>query len=144
LRAAAAGLFQARWSDEILKEATRNLVADGVVTEQQAVRLRAAMIGAFPEARVTGFDNLVATMRNDTMDRHVAAAAVKAKARAIATLNVRDRAAQILCDLRDLDAGEPGGKLPDEPPGARIRSLQQVLKKLANSGVVMALIKSSP
>lgn len=90
LRAAAAGLFQARWSDKILEEAIRNLVADHVVTEQQAVRLRAAMTAAFPEARVIGFDKLVATMRNDPKDRHVAAAAVKAKAQVIVTLNVRD------------------------------------------------------
>jgi predicted nucleic acid-binding protein len=90
LRAAAAGLFQARWSDKILDEATRNLVADHVVTEQQAARLRAAMTAAFPEARVAGFDKLAATMRNDPKDRHVAAAAVKAKATVIVTLNVRD------------------------------------------------------
>ena len=90
LRAAATGLFQARWSDKILDEATRNLVADHVVTEQQAAHLRAAMTAAFPEARVTGFDKLVATMRNDPKDRHVAAAAVKAKAKVIVTLNVRD------------------------------------------------------
>lgn len=90
LRAAAAGLFQARWSDKILEEATRNLVVDRIVTEQQVARLRAAMTAAFPEARVTGFDKLVATMRNDSKDRHVAAAAVKAKAKVILTLNVRD------------------------------------------------------
>ena len=32
LRAAAAGLFQVRWSDEILTETTRNLVAKGRAT----------------------------------------------------------------------------------------------------------------
>jgi len=90
LRAAAAGLFQVRWSDKILDEATSNLVGDGVVTEQQANRLRATMSAAFPEARVTAFDKLVGTMRNDPKDRHVAAAAVKAKAQVIVTLNVRD------------------------------------------------------
>ncbi len=90
LRAAAAGLFQVRWSDKILDEATHNLVADHVVTEQQATRLRAAMTAAFPDARVIGFDKLVATMRNDPKDRHVAAAAVKAKAQVVVTLNVRD------------------------------------------------------
>jgi len=90
LRAAAAGLFQVRWSDKILEEAIRNLVADHVVTQQQAARLRDAMTAAFPEARVIGFDKIVATMRNAPKDRHVAAAAVKAKAGVIVTLNVRD------------------------------------------------------
>jgi predicted nucleic acid-binding protein len=90
LRAAAAGLFHARWSDKILDEATRNLVADHVVTAKQAARLLAAMTAAFPEARVIGFHKLVATMKNDPKDRHVVAAAVKAKAQVVVTLNVRD------------------------------------------------------
>jgi predicted nucleic acid-binding protein len=90
LRAAAAGLFQVRWSASILKETTVNLVADGVVSEQQAVRLCAAMDAAFPEARVVGFEKLVPTMRNDPKDRHVAAAAVKAGAHVIVTMNLRD------------------------------------------------------
>lgn len=90
LRAAAAGLYQVRWSDKILDEATSNLVADAVVTDQQASRLRAAMSSAFPEARVVGYQKLVANMTNDPKDRHVAAAALKAGASVIVTLNRRD------------------------------------------------------
>lgn len=39
LRAAAAGFFQAHWSEMLLDEATRNLVVNGVVTAEQADRL---------------------------------------------------------------------------------------------------------
>ncbi len=78
LRAAAAGFFQAYWSELLLEEATRNLVANSIMTAEQAERLRAAMDKAFPDALVTGHESLIAAMKNDEKDRHVAAAAVKA------------------------------------------------------------------
>jgi len=90
LRAAAADYFQLSWSAEILDEARRNLVATGRVTEEQAARRFGAMERAFPEAMVTGHEPLMPAMPNDTKDRHVAAAAVKAGAQVIVTSNLRD------------------------------------------------------
>lgn len=90
LRAAAEGCFQVNWSVQILDEATRNLDETGTMTSKQAARLRAVMEQAFPEAMVLGHERLIGSMRNDEKDRHVAAAAVKAKAEVIVTLNVRD------------------------------------------------------
>jgi predicted nucleic acid-binding protein len=90
LRGAAEGCFQVYWSEQILDEATRNLVETGTMTTRQAERLRAVMVQAFPEAMVRGHERLIGSMRNDEKDRHVAAAAVKAKAEVIVTLNVRD------------------------------------------------------
>ncbi|MFZ5443785.1 MAG: PIN domain-containing protein [Myxococcota bacterium] len=97
LRAAAASFFQVHWSAQLLDEATRNLVANGVVTAEQAARLRAAMTEAFPEALVTDHEALIAGMKNDEKDRHVSAAAVKAGAQVIVTMN--------LSDFRDLPEG---------------------------------------
>jgi hypothetical protein len=68
----------------------------------------------FPEAEVTGYEHLIAAMRNHEKDRHVAAAAVKAGAQVITTSNLKDFAelpegieAQspdvFLCNLFDLD-----------------------------------------
>jgi predicted nucleic acid-binding protein len=90
LRAAGEACFQAYWSERILDEATRNLVETGEMTSKQAARLRAVMEQAFPEAMVRGHERLIGAMRNDEKDRHVAAAAVKAKAEVIVTSNVRD------------------------------------------------------
>jgi hypothetical protein len=45
---------------------------------------------AFPEAEVTGYEPLVVGMHNDPKDRHVVAAAVKAGAQVIVTMNLRD------------------------------------------------------
>lgn len=90
LRTAAEGCFQVLWSEQILEEASRNLVQSGVMTGKQAARLRAVMEQAFPEAMVRGHERLIDVMLNDPNDRHVAAAAVKAKARVIVTSNIRD------------------------------------------------------
>ena len=90
LRAAQAGLFQVYWSDEILDEAARNLVARGRITAEQAERLTTAIRGAFPEAVVTGHEPLIAAMPNEPKDRHVVAVAVKAGAQVIVTSNLRD------------------------------------------------------
>ncbi|HWN67688.1 MAG TPA: PIN domain-containing protein [Haliangium sp.] len=114
LRAAAAGFYQVRWSSQILDEMTRNLVSSGTMPEEKASRLRAVMTREFPEAEVTGYEHLVAAMKNDEKDRHVVAAAVKAGAQVITTSNVKDFAelpegieAQppdvFLCNLFDLD-----------------------------------------
>ena len=48
------------------------------------------MTEAFPEAMVTGYEHLEATVNCDTKDRHVLAAAVAAGADALVTVNLRD------------------------------------------------------
>jgi predicted nucleic acid-binding protein len=90
LRAAAADFYQLRWSEEILDEMERNLVATATMPADKAARLRGQMEKFFPEAMVTGYESLVAGMQNDAKDRHVVAAAVKAGAQVITTANLRD------------------------------------------------------
>lgn len=58
--------------------------------DEQAARLRAAMLSTFPEAMVTNYESLIATMPNDEKDRHVTAATVKAGAQVIVTNNLID------------------------------------------------------
>lgn len=114
LRAAEAGLYQVHWSDQILDEATRNMVARSRMTQEKADRLRARMNEAFPEARVTGYESIIAAMKNDEKDRHVVAVAVMAGAQVIVTQNLSDfrplpegveaqSPTRFLSDLLDLD-----------------------------------------
>ena len=77
LRAAEHEFFQLYWSAEILEEVRRNLVATDTTNEHQAQQLVNAMDGAFPEAMVNGYQDLVDAMPNHPKDRHVAAAAVR-------------------------------------------------------------------
>jgi hypothetical protein len=114
LRAAAADFYQLRWSKEILDEMERNLVSTMTMSADEAARLRAQMEKYFPEAMVTGYEPLIAGMRNDTKDRHVVAAAVKAGAQVVTTVNLKDFTPltdgieaqspdEFLCNLFDLD-----------------------------------------
>ena len=90
LRFAASGAYQLRWSRRILDEMERNLVATGTVRSAQAAALRKAMEEAFPDAMVASSRSLEAMLLNDPKDRHVVAAALKANASTIVTLNLRD------------------------------------------------------
>ena len=109
LRAAAMGRFQVHWSEEILAEATRNLISTGRMTEEQTAHLMAAMRNAFPEALVRGYQSLITSMPNDEKDRHVAAVAVKAGAQVIVTSNLKDF--RVLPD--GIEAQGPDGFLLD-------------------------------
>lgn len=90
LRGAAHGMYQVHWSEEILDEATRNLIATGRMTDEQATGLMAEMRKAFPEAIVRGYESLIPSMPNERKDRHVAAVAVKAEAQVVVTSNLKD------------------------------------------------------
>jgi hypothetical protein len=90
LRAAAAGLYRAFWSDEILDEVHRNLVANGRATGQQATRLIGIMASFFPDARVADYEHLVLSVTAHPKDRHVVAAAAVGGAGIIVTSNLRD------------------------------------------------------
>src|SRR5579862_4188262 len=87
LRAADAAFYQLYWSAEILDEMKRSLVATGTTTDEKAARLAQQMDSYFPEALVSGHEPLIAAMKNEPKDRHVAAAAVKSGAQVIVTSN---------------------------------------------------------
>jgi predicted nucleic acid-binding protein len=113
LRCAEQELYRPVWSATILDEVRRNLPAS--VNDAAAERRVTAMRRHFPEAMVSGYEDLIDQMDNDPKDRHVLAAAVVAGAEFIVTANLRDfppRALQpravealhpddFLCDLYD-------------------------------------------
>ncbi len=81
--------FRPVWSDHILAELRRNLLKVGA--KQDAVERRIEMMTLyFPDARVTGYENLIDSMTNHPKDRHVLAAAVAGRADTLVTENVRD------------------------------------------------------
>jgi predicted nucleic acid-binding protein len=92
LRIAETELYDPYWSERILEEVARNLVADKRASEEQARRLIAAMAAAFDGAAVpqAAIDRLEGAMTNEPKDRHVLATAVASDAEAIVTLNLKD------------------------------------------------------
>jgi predicted nucleic acid-binding protein len=131
LRAAEAGLFQLRWSVEILDETQRSLIETRQMLPETAARLRTQMERAFPESLVTDYEGLSAAMRNDPGDRHVAAAAVKCGAQVIVTSNLKH-----FTDLPDgLEAQSPDTflcNLFDLEPQVMVRLLRQQAGDLVN------------
>ena len=84
----APGLYVPKWSDDILRELRSTLLRMGY-SKAQAERRISAMEGAFEDANIRGYQQLIASMTNDSKDRHVLAAAVYGGAHAIVTANSR-------------------------------------------------------
>lgn len=146
LRAAAEGLYQPYWSQQILDEVERNLVGKGTISREQAMRLRIAMTSAFPEAMVSGHEALISVMSNHDEDKHVAAAALRAGAQVIVTSNLRDFRVlpegieaqspdEFLCNLFDLDPQGMVELIESQAAALRAppRSCDAVLRALAKT-----------
>lgn len=149
LRIAETELYDAYWSERILDEVVRNLVADGRASEEQARRLTDAMAAAFDGAAVPqdAVDQLEPAMTNDEKDRHVLAAAVVGQAEAVVTLNLKDFSVDacepfaidplhpdaFLLDLYSLDPDEVYAAVERQAAVLRHppRSLDELLERLA-------------
>lgn len=77
---AASDAFDIRWSETILEELRRNVVADNPDVDPDRFRSHtlAEMRRHFPEAMVAVSPDDIDRLDNDPKDRHVAAAAVLA------------------------------------------------------------------
>jgi len=131
LRAAAAGFYQVRWSEQILDEMTRNLVSTGTTPQPKSDRLRAIMTRAFPDAAVAGYEPLVASMTNHAKDRHVVAAAVKAGAQVVVTSNLKDFV-ELPPGVEAQSPDEFLGNLFDLDPDRFVRILREQAADLIN------------
>lgn len=90
LRLAQAGVYQPRWSAEILDEVARNVKEGRDAAGQEKVdRMISLMKRHFEDAEVTGYEGLVPAMTNDPKDRHVLAAAITGGADVIVSYNLR-------------------------------------------------------
>jgi predicted nucleic acid-binding protein len=113
LNIAEAGCFRVLWTEEILAEASRNIVEDTPgLTAEHLENTFAAMRRAFPEAMVENYEHLIDSMTNHPKDRHVLAAAVAAEANLIVTLNTRDFPPEA-CDVHGISVRTPDALLCD-------------------------------
>jgi PIN domain len=98
LRLAASGLYQPRWTARIHDEWIRNVIRDRPDLSPAAfTRIRAATDAHFPGALVTGYEGLETRFGDvDAGDRHVAAAALRAGATRIITMNLKHFPAHVL------------------------------------------------
>jgi hypothetical protein len=92
IRVAARGLVRARWTDRILDESFRNILANRPdLTKDALARTRELMNLAVRDVLVTGYEGLIGEFDlPDADDRHVLAAAIRAGAQVIVTANLED------------------------------------------------------
>lgn len=92
IRIAQAGLVQAKWTEEILDEVFQNLAQNRPdLDPSRLARTRVLMNRAVRDCLVVGYAPQIGVLTlPDPDDRHVLAAAIKARAQVIVTNNVRD------------------------------------------------------
>lgn len=154
IRVAQGGLVQARWTNAILDETFKSIQER--LPDLDPVKLdrtRELMSGAIRDVLVTGYEPLIpAVALPDPNDRHVVAAAIRARAQVIVTANVRDFPVEALSQW-DVEAKTPDEFLLDQfhlsgpvvygaiqrvadswsnPPG----TVSDVLDRLERSGLV--------
>ncbi len=98
LRLARTGLFQARWTDQILDECFAALQRQRPdLAPDRLARTRQLMVQAVPDCLVEGYQPLIDGLHlPDPDDRHVLAAAIRAGSQVIVTTNLRDFPAEQL------------------------------------------------
>lgn len=92
MRLSTKGIYQARWSLQILDEAFGAIQRDRPeIPPERLQRTRHLMMRAVPDGIVTGYEGLIPSFElPDPGDRHVVAAAVRAGAQVIVTQNLKD------------------------------------------------------
>ncbi|TWF94921.1 PIN domain-containing protein [Saccharopolyspora dendranthemae] len=154
IRVAQAGLVQAKWTNQILDETFRNLKENRPDLDPAKLdRTRELMIRAIRDCLVQGHEPLIESITlPDPGDRHVLAAAIKARAQVIVTTNLRDFPRESLA-VWDVEAKHPDAFILDQihldraavyagvqriadsctkPP----RTIQDVLGRLEDLGLV--------
>lgn len=112
LRLADAKEYRPLWSHGILEEVERNLQTVFMRTPGQAEKRVRNMQKYFPDAEVCEYESLIHQMGNDPKDRHVLAAAVRARADFIVTFNLKDFPEETLAPF-DVRAVHPDDFLCD-------------------------------
>lgn len=92
MRLAMCDLFQAKWSDQIHDEWTRNVLKNRPdLTMDKLQRVRDLMNKHAEDSLVTGYEAIIPSLiLPDENDRHVLAAAIRGHADVIVTFNLKD------------------------------------------------------
>lgn len=78
-----------KWSQDILDEVYRTHIDKLGWPDHLADYFQQEINNAYPDAIITGYQELIPTMTNDKKDRHVVAAAVRENVDLIITFNLK-------------------------------------------------------
>lgn len=144
IRLARTGHFRAKWTDEILDECFEAILETRPDLDPKALkRTRELMIRAVPDCQVTGYESLIDDFElPDPDDRHVVAAAVRAGAQVIVTVNLKDFPEAVLKPL-GIDAQDPDtfvSHLIDLAPGAVCKVIVEQAAALVNPSTSTSML----
>ena len=136
VRVGMTGLVQVNWTNEILDECFRSILANKPdLSAERLERTRTLMNRAIRDVLVDGYQGLVDSLElPDLGDRHVLAAAIRGGAQAIVTANLKHFPARALAPL-DLEAIHPDDfilDLLDLAPGVILKALDDQVRALRN------------
>jgi hypothetical protein len=128
MQLALSDLFQARWTDQIHDEWTRNVLANRPdISPASIARCRELMDEHVPDCLVTEYEAIIPTLTlPDVNDRHVLAAAIHGGAGHIVTFNLNDFPATVL-ERFHIEAVHPDefiARLCDEHLGGVLRAMR--------------------
>ena len=107
LRLAHAGLFAAKWTDQIHDEWMNSILKVRPELASQLERTKTLMNNAIPDCLVTEYESLIGGLTlPDANDKHVLAAAIRCGAQIIVTFNLKDFPIEIL-DPYGIEAMHP-------------------------------------
>ncbi len=148
---AAFTIYQPKWSDEINDEWTRNLLLKRPdLVPEKVLGVVTNMNTYFRRANVTDYSDLTNNLKlPDPNDRHVLAAAIKAKAAIITTANLRDFPKDYISQF-DIEILHPDTfilRLLDDTPDKCLLAFRAYVKSMKNpkqseEEVLTALTKS--
>lgn len=121
-----AAFYSPRWSPDILKELRKTLGKFDFSQDQITHRIE-QMESSFPDALVEGYGHLIGSMKNNSKDRHVLAAAVRCGAHSIVSNNKKHFPDDVLAefDMECLTAEEFLAHQYHLNPDAFINALKQ-------------------
>ncbi|MEU0884772.1 PIN domain-containing protein [Lentzea sp. NPDC005914] len=133
IRIAQAGLVQARWTDQILDEVFRNIHKNRPDLQPELLdRTRRLMVKAVRDCLVTGHEPLISSIDlPDPDDRHVLAAAIRARAQVIVTNNLEDFPSEALRQW-DIDPKDADDFVSDQI-GLDAKVVWSCVQQIANS-----------
>lgn len=136
MRLALTSLFQARWTDEIHGEWTRNVAANRPdISPASLTRCRRLMNEHVPDSLVVGYEPFVPSLDlPDPNDRHVLAAAIHGGAGLIVTFNLSDFPASVLAgySIEAIHPDEFVTSLWEESPDAVLDAVRRQRESLKN------------
>lgn len=133
IRVGQAELVHARWTDDILDEVFRNLIVNRPdLDTQRLARTRKLMNRAVRDSLVTGYEPLIDALElPDPDDRHVLAAAIKARAQVIVTNNLKHFPPAAL-EPWDMEAKSPDDFILDQIDLSR-EAVYAAVQRIADS-----------